>query len=413
MGEFLKEWLDELVVNRKSIEQSQNQWIDKKLYIRLQETFMAATGLNANIVDSMGRSVTPEQSERSPKFCQLIQESQMGRQRCYQSDLSVTNASIAEEKAMICKCHAGLHDCAVPIQFNQQGLGSFITGQVLLELPTEETVADILNRVADLNLDRGELTKAIYEVPIMPRERLMANTDFITILVDYIIKSLKENEFIRQEAELRHLLREAEMKAVQFKLHPHLLFNTLSLISGQALLENAAATHIIVGQLSKMLRYMLKSYRPMITIREEFEYLDSYVQLQIFRFEDRLTFEVIYEDKELQNCTIPSLSIQILLENAIKHGIEPKEGPCQIRIRIDSLGDKLIIEVKDNGVGMNRDKVKRIMQKGGGFDDQLSGIMMVRKRLEYYHGDNFTFNIHSIEGEGTSVTLSCPLTDRN
>ncbi|GGD96724.1 sensor histidine kinase [Paenibacillus nasutitermitis] len=411
--ELLREMLDEMLSKKRSVEQNQNELIDMDLYIRLQETFMAATGLNANVVNSMGISMTPEPQERSPRFCQLVHSVPVGKERCIQCDLMVTNAAISMEKAVIRRCHAGLYDCAVPIQFNQQGIGSFITGQVLLEAPTDEMVEDILHRVADLQLDREELRQAIHEIPQISKERLFANTDFITILVDYIIKNLKENEFKRQEAELRYLLSEAEMKAVQSKLHPHLLFNVLNLISGQALLENASRTHSIVAQLSKMLRYMLKSYRPLITVGEELEYLDPYIKLQCLRFEDRLSYSVHYEDPSLQQYRIPSLTIQILIENAIKHGIEPKEGPCFIRTHIYSEADRLVIEVRDNGVGLTGERVKKIIPSGEGMEEQFSGIMMIRKRLEYYYRDNFAFDIQSTEGEGTLVKISCPKITEN
>ncbi|MBO9605956.1 MAG: PocR ligand-binding domain-containing protein [Paenibacillaceae bacterium] len=409
---LVKEWADELFSRSRSGDGANDMrhLFDSGLFARLQRTFMIATGLNGNILDRNGVSITEEMIERSPSFCRLVQSVPEGQRRCNRSDQRVTSQSIAEQKTVVCRCHAGLYDSAAPIRYKQLGMGAFITGQVLLEPPTETMVDEIVRRVSDLGLDREQLVQTIREIPQMTEEKLKATTELMQILADYIAKSLEEAESSRREAEWRSLLRETEMKVIQSKLHPHFLFNILNLISGQALLENATNTYTTVNHLSKMLRYIIKSYRPLVTLDEELEHLDSYVLLQVLRFEDRLRFHVEVADDALRQALLPSLTVQILIENAIKHGVEPKEGECAVHVRIDRCGsDMLTIEIADNGVGMDAGKLRQLNGGEGEFADGLSGIGMIRKRLDYYFSGNFAFHIDSKPGSGTTVTLSMPV----
>lgn len=409
---LVKEWADELFSRSQSGDGANDlrHLFDSGLFARLQRTFMTATGLNGNILDRNGMSITEVMSDRSPSFCRLVQSVPEGQRRCSISDQRVTSRSIAEQKTVVCRCHAGLYDGAAPITYRQLGVGVFITGQVLLAPPTETTVEAMIQRVSDLGLDREQLVQAIREIPQITEEKLKATTEFMQLLADYIAKSLEEAESKRREAEWRSLLRETEMKVIQSKLHPHFLFNILNLISGQALLENATNTYTTVNHLSKMLRYIVKSYRPLVTLDEELEHLESYVLLQVLRFEDRLRFHVEVKDDALRQALLPSLTVQILIENAIKHGIEPKEGECAVRVRIDRCGsDKLTIAIADNGVGMDAEKLRQLNGGEGEFADRLSGIGMIRKRLDYYFGGSFAFHIDSEPGSGTTVTLSIPV----
>lgn len=409
--ELIKEWTEELLSG--NMEQDEAKEIsyrfDLDLFARLQHTFIIATGLNGNIVDRTGKALTPEFLERSPKFCRMVQSSPEGRQRCYKSDQRATKYAISQEKVAICRCHAGIYDSAVPIHFQQHGLGAFITGQVLLQPPTEEMVEDIWRRVADLDLDKDELIEAIHHIPQITVEKLKATTEFMKILADYIVKSLEEAEFKRREAEWRSLLRETEMKVIQSKLRPHFLFNILNLLSGQALLENASQTYTTVSHLTKLLRNIVKPSRPLVRLEEELGNLDSYVQLQVLRFEDKVSFHMQFAEPGLKKVLVPSLTLQILVENAFKHGIEPKVGRCHIHLRIFSRGERLVIEIEDNGVGMEAEKLEELNSGKGEFGERLSGISMVRKRFEYHFNQNYDLCIRSRQGEGTTVSIEIPI----
>jgi two-component system LytT family sensor kinase len=383
--------------------------LDSNLYLRLQNTFMVATGMNGNILDTKGISITPDVIDRSPSFCRYVQSVPQGKQRCIKSDLKVTNLSLKQNEVVVCKCHAGLYDSAVPIHFNHSGRGAFITGQVLLNELTDEYTEEIIRRVSDLGLDRERLLEVIREIPQITEEKLKATTEFMKLLVDYIVKSLEEAEMSRREAEWRSLLRETEMKVIQSKLHPHFLFNILNLISGQALLENAMNTYETIGQLSKLLRYIVKTSRPLVTLEEELENLESYINLQCLRFEDRLTFQLNEIKPLLKKSVIPSMTLQILIENSIKHGIEPKKGFCYVKCSILEQSDKMLIIIEDNGMGIEPDNLKKLNDRQGEFANGFSGLNMVIKRMEYFYSGEFQFSIESEIGAGTKVTILVPI----
>jgi len=408
--DMIREWADEWYAKAGVSEgkRSIRQHLDSELFERLRQKFVTVTGFNGNFVDLQGDSVTPLINERAPTFCQMVQSVPEGKRRCLESDRRVTESAIAADKAVVCRCHAGLYDSATPIRFQRSGIGAFITGQVLLESPDEAAVSAIVKRVMDLGLDPEKLAQAIKEVPLISKEKLIAATEFMLLLADYIEKSLEEAESRRKEAEWHSLLRETEMKVIQSKLHPHFLFNILNLISGQALLENAIHTYATVNQLSKMLRYMVKSFKPLVPLEEELENLDSYVQLQQLRFEDRLKVLIESPDDAIKQIKIPSLTLQIIIENAIKHGIEPKEGKCNIGVRIRGDSKLLEIEIKDDGVGMSAERLGTLREVGNHFNGQLSGIGMIRKRFEFYYGDRFELRIDSELGRGSTVYLAIP-----
>lgn len=422
--DLIREWTNELYTRREGQDEVKDilYQFDISWFARLQKAFMSATGLNGNILDRTGASITNIMDEYSPSFCSMIHAVPEGRRRCDVSDRRTTEYSNRKNQVVICQCHAGLFDSAVPIQFKDRALGAFITGQVLLEPPTEAVVNEIVNNVSDLGIDRDKLEQAIREIPIITREKLKGATEFMQILVDYIVKNLAEAEASRREAEMRSLLRETEMKVIQSKLHPHFLFNVLNLISGHALLENASKTYAAVNTLSKMLRFNIKSYRPMVTLAEELSNLKAYVELQVQRFEDRLSFEVQLTDEKLLDILLPCMSLQLLIENAIKHGIEPKEGNCSVKVAIypgrkpngreqePDREERVIIEIADDGVGMDKDRLLQLNAGSGDFATQLSGIGMIRKRLDYYYAGDFDFQFISAVGGGTTVRLSLPVT---
>ncbi|MCQ6562120.1 sensor histidine kinase [Paenibacillus mendelii] len=411
--DWIREWTEEqFVFNQADDEVSDiRAYFDLGLFTKLQKTFMTATGMNGNILDPKGVAITDKFDDRSPAFCRLVQSVPEGEQRCLRSDERVTSFSITKKTSVVCKCHAGLYDSAVPIHFRKHGMGAFITGQVLLEHPTEVRIAEILKRVESLGLNQDSLVDAIRQVPVITEEKLKATTEFMSLLVEYIVKSLEEGESKRKEAEWRSLLRETEMKVIQAKLHPHFLFNILNLISGQALLENATQTYATVNHLSRMLRYIVKSYRPLVTIDEELTQLDSYIQLQLLRFEDRLSFRVDVHDERMKSALLPSLTLQILIENAIKHGVEPKEGPCELCLRVYISEDRGIIEIKDAGVGMDEQTVLELNEGGGEHAKRNSGIAMIRKRLDYYYEGNYELRFRSEPGFGTTVMITFPITE--
>jgi two-component system LytT family sensor kinase len=199
-------------------------------------------------------------------------------------------------------------------------------------------------------------------------------------------------------ASLEARLAEARLKTLEAELHPHFLFNTLHAISTLVHVEPDAADRMI-SRLSDLLRITFaRSGAAKVTLQEELEFLQKYLEIEQTRFQDRLTvsFDI---DPETLDAEVPRMILQPLVENAIKHGVAPRSGPGTIRITAAHEDKALRLEVKDNGVGLS-----------GGARAQLQGgvgLANTRDRLECLYGSGHALSF--IEGgEGLTVQMRFP-----
>lgn len=228
-------------------------------------------------------------------------------------------------------------------------------------------------------------------------------------LIDEIVekanieKKLKEEEM--KNLKVTNMLKETELKVLQSQLNPHFLFNTLNTIARMAMLEDANTTLNLIESTSELLRYNLgKIKQGTVTLRDEIDNVKEYVFIQQIRFSDRITFNFDI-DESLLDTHVPYLFLQPLVENAIIHGIEPKEGKGSLQIKVYSEDENVVIEVKDDGVGIPEEKMKYI------YDDKEStsiGLCNVKKRMEYYYNDSNLLKVWSKPGEGTLVKVIIP-----
>jgi hypothetical protein len=151
--------------------------------------------------------------------------------------------------------------------------------------------------------------------------------------------------------ELEARLADAKLHALRMQLHPHFLFNTLNAIS-TLVHKDARAADEMIANLSELLRATLDAEGQEITLREEIALLDRYLEIQQTRFGDRLRIEKDIDGAALGGL-VPTLILQPLVENAIRHGIEPESGPGQISVRAERKENQLVLRVHNNG-GMNR-----------------------------------------------------------
>ena len=199
-------------------------------------------------------------------------------------------------------------------------------------------------------------------------------------------------------AQLETRLVEAQLKALQQQLHPHFLFNTLHAISALMHRDVEAADRTLM-RLSDLLRLTLESIgQQEILLQAELDFLTKYLQIEQTRFADRLNvrFDVA---PETLDTLVPNLILQPLVENAIKHGIAKKAGPGHIDITTRRDGDKLLMEVRDDGVGLSEDALTAL-QKG-------IGVSTTRARLQHLFGADYRFEFHR-QPAGLSVVVAIP-----
>lgn len=213
--------------------------------------------------------------------------------------------------------------------------------------------------------------------------------------------------------------REAELKLLQSQINPHFLYNTLNTISWAAQKKGETQIAEMIYSLANIFQTSLSNGKDIITIQEEIQLVNSYLFLQRMRFPDRLTYEITV-DPLLEDVDVPKLLIQPLIENSIVHGIEPldtDEGLIQISVK--RLNDSIVIEIVDNGVGINAKKLKTI-QDSLIYKEEIDpsstrngfAFFNIINRLKLFYGDQASLTVESKEGSGTIVLLIFPKTKR-
>jgi LytS/YehU family sensor histidine kinase len=204
------------------------------------------------------------------------------------------------------------------------------------------------------------------------------------------------------EQEVLKLATEAELRALRAQVNPHFLFNALTTI-GYLIQTAPDRAFDTLMRLTALLRGVLRrSEGEFATLGEEIELIESYLNIERARFEDRLRVTIDAPDS-LRSLRIPALLVQPLVENAIKHGISPSRagGEVVISARI-APGDRLLISVRDTGLGASEQALIAGRKRG-------VGLSNVERRLKTHYGDQASFSVRSAPGVGTKVELSLPV----
>jgi two-component system, LytTR family, sensor kinase len=199
-------------------------------------------------------------------------------------------------------------------------------------------------------------------------------------------------------SQLETRLVEAQLQALQRQLHPHFLFNTLNTVSGLIRTDPDGADKMI-DRLGDLLRMTLhKSGIQEVSLKEELDVLDKYVEIERTRFGNRLTIDMQVQPETL-DAQVPSLVLQPLVENAIRHGIAPNARPGRIAVSAERDHDDLVLQVLDNGDGLPPDRLMAL-NRGVGLDN-------TRARLGHLYRDRFEFSFSNLD-RGFCVTIRIP-----
>jgi two-component system LytT family sensor kinase len=199
--------------------------------------------------------------------------------------------------------------------------------------------------------------------------------------------------------EQEKLLMAARVEALASQINPHFLFNTLTSISSLIRSQPETARMLIV-KLSGLLRRLQRSQEHFVTLREELEAIDEYLDIESIRFGPKLRIEKDIDPESL-DVVVPSMLLQPLVENSIKHGLAPKIGEGRITIRSVRERGHAIIDVIDNGIGVGPSHVERV--KAGGI-----GLRNVNERLRVIYGANYELRLDSVPGQGTCARVVIP-----
>ncbi|MCK8061670.1 MULTISPECIES: sensor histidine kinase [unclassified Fusibacter] len=249
-------------------------------------------------------------------------------------------------------------------------------------------------------------------------EESIAGKDEIALLysdLEVTTKSIKDLIYQVYEVELQKeqmtsRQREVEFKMLTSQIDPHFLYNTLETIRMESLLNDQHEIASIVKKLASIMRRKLSVLKEEVSLNAELGLLRDYLDIQAFRFRDRVTYTI---DKKCDTSSfmVLPLLLQPIVENAFVHGLEKKVGKGEIRIKIDEDDAFLLIEISDNGRGMNAETLSTINSKLE--KDVLSfkgsiGLTNVYQRIKLFYQHPYTMNITSELEKGTIVTLLLP-----
>ena len=202
-------------------------------------------------------------------------------------------------------------------------------------------------------------------------------------------------------SQLEASLSRANLEALRMQLNPHFLFNTLNTVSVLALKGEKQRVSRMLSRLSDLLRLSLENDRQTLSLREELEFLERYLEIEQVRFKDRLSVNVDV-DPAAYDAEVPSLMLQPIVENAVKYGFSQTIGPGEISIDCRVNGDTVEIDVSDTGPGLPESRA----QSGG----TGVGLANTRARLEQLYGGNYTLDLVNRPEGGAQVRVRFPFT---
>jgi len=413
--------------------------INASVLQKLPDSFYRATGFATGIHDTKGNLITQIPPICFNDFCRGMFLSEEGHSRCVASNIQGEKIACKKRGVYVYECHAGLTDVAAPVIVNGSHIASVSAGQVFLRPLTKEVEQHVWEKMEGLpdvfkikQMDALKSVRVVSEDQIQGVAELLAslaNTIVDLVLMNIrekainsknikLIDSLKYQSMLENEMYNAHIrLKESELNLLQAQVNPHFLYNTLDSIHWLAVLHGATDIQQMVLSLSSLLRQSLDISSPIVLVRQEIENVKNYLFIQKIRFGNLLNYEITI-DPEIMSYPMPKLILQSLVENALKHGIEPKgKGGSIIISGRKTVEDNAIIEVIDDGVGIGKSFLQMLKNmlndqqdnpvqhlpelKGHGI-----GLLNVHKRLMYYYNSLAGLHISSAKGKGTAVSFT-------
>ncbi|QJC51106.1 sensor histidine kinase [Paenibacillus albicereus] len=229
----------------------------------------------------------------------------------------------------------------------------------------------------------------------------------MTLQIKSLIDDVYLADILRKDLEIKR--NQAQLHALQSQINPHFLFNALETIRMRSLIKKEEETAKIIHNMAKIFRRSLSWDRDWMTVREELELIHCFLEIQKYRFGDKLDYAVEADDEALE-WLVPKMSVLPFVENASIHGIEKSKRGGSIRLLFRVEGSALVAEVADDGAGMEAEELEAIrgsLERDEPFGDHV-GIQNVYRRLRLYYGERFELRMDSVRRKGTSVRIRLP-----
>lgn len=399
--------------------------IDVDVLQDIQDNLGRITGVSFITVDFRGKPITNASNFCS--FCNEIRKFPKGLETCSKSDAHGGLEAAIRQNPYIYNCPFGLVDFSAPIIVQGQYIGAVLCGQVRTKNEDLENIFDTKLNTFNWK-DNKKLIEAYKRTTFIEYEKLEAIASLIYTVVNQLAeksmvnlmqKELNENntKLIKERkviSELEKELKIAEIKTLQAQINPHFLFNVLNSIGRLAMIENAKKTEDVTYTLAELLRYTLKNTEGKVSIEEDIENVIRYLNIQTVRFGDKIKYNIEMNDN-VKKYKIPAMIIQPFIENAIVHGIQPKEDQGKINISAHLFENDVVIIIEDDGVGISENKLKNIFSRRKTDVDESEststgiGICNSNDRMIAYYGEEYKIEIESKVKKGTKVKIRIPI----
>lgn len=229
----------------------------------------------------------------------------------------------------------------------------------------------------------------------------------MTLQIKRLIEDVYRVDIQKKDLELER--RRAQLNALQSQINPHFLFNSLETIRMRSLMKDEDETAKIIHNMAKIFRNSLAWKKDWITVREELELIESFLEIQQYRFGDKLSYRIDV-DKDAYDASIPKMTFLPFVENASIHGVESLKAGGLIKLAITVNDRELMFTLSDNGAGIGEEQIRRFYSyvRGDGEMGDRVGIQNVIYRLKLYYGDKFDIEFISKPGKGTTIIIRLP-----
>lgn len=274
----------------------------------------------------------------------------------------------------------------------------------------------LMNRFSDY------LTRPIYQLRGLMKEIKNENFDikadesrkdeFGQLAKSFNSMAIRIKQLIEEDYKSKILIQEAEYKFLRAQINPHFLYNTLDSISWMAALDGNKDISSMSVALGRILRWSISNKENMVSLEEEIKNVEDYLTIQQMRYGETFHYRIEINKRE-RNKLVPKMIVQPLAEKALLHGLEEKDGEKILIISAEDCVDYLEIKITDNGVGMDREKARKILETNSEQSPstyQGVGVYNVHKRIQMMYGENNGLHILSEPGKGTTVTIRIPNT---
>lgn len=277
-------------------------------------------------------------------------------------------------------------------------IGLTVVLSIKLSGRIKQPLEEIVEQLEQMDIDNPSpfvVKNSVGEIDYLA-EKITKMSRRITNLINQVYK-----------AEIKR--KDAQIEALVSQINPHFLYNTLQLIKTESAKGETKEVSETINCLSSFLRYTIDNKKLYVTLEEELNYIRAYMEIYKKRFPGKYTLEIC-AGEETQENVIPKLTLQPVVENAVKHGMSKKNGPGILKITVTD-GPDLLIMIEDNGVGLQEQALKDLMERihgKGQTDDTGShvGLVNVQERLELDGGEDYGIvKMESREGEGFRVYL--------